>query len=60
MAEANAADPTQAKTETNNEELGLSAVDAEHDRNTFLPRPSDSPNDPLNWSMYLKVECTSP
>lgn len=27
----------------------------DHDRNTFLPRPSDDPNDPLNWPLTLKV-----
>jgi hypothetical protein len=27
----------------------------DEDRDTFLPRPSDDPNDPLNWPMYLKV-----
>lgn len=30
-------------------------VAIDEDRNTFLPRPSDDPNDPLNWPMYLKV-----
>jgi len=42
--------------EQGNQELGVPAVDVEHDRDTFLPRPSDSPNDPLNWSIYLKVK----
>lgn len=51
MAEAK---PVQVEQELNNEELGAQALDIEHDRDTFLPRPSDSPNDPLNWSMYLK------
>lgn len=27
----------------------------DHDRDTFLPRPSDDPKDPLNWSLSLKV-----
>lgn len=30
----------------------------DHDRGTFLPRPSDDPNDPLNFPMYLKVQST--
>lgn len=30
----------------------------DQDRDTFLPRPSDDPNDPLNWPMYLKVSIT--
>jgi hypothetical protein len=53
MAEAK---PVTVKNEQRNEELGVSAVDVEHDRDTFLPRPSDSSNDPLNWSIYLKVK----
>jgi hypothetical protein len=43
MAEAK---PAQVKNEQKNEELGVPALDIEHDRDTFLPRPSDSPNDP--------------
>jgi multidrug resistance protein len=31
------------------------AVD--QDRDTFLPRPSDDPNDPLNFPLWLKVRC---
>ena len=27
----------------------------DHDRNTFLPRPSNDPKDPLNWPIILKV-----
>lgn len=27
----------------------------DHDRDTFLPRPSDDPEDPLNWALPLKV-----
>ncbi len=27
----------------------------DHDRDTFLPRPSNDPKDPLNWPMSLKV-----
>lgn len=27
----------------------------DHDRDTFLPRPSDDPKDPLNWALSLKV-----
>ncbi|KAH8655404.1 MFS general substrate transporter [Xylariales sp. PMI_506] len=27
----------------------------DHDRSTFLPRPSNDPNDPLNWPLTLKV-----
>jgi hypothetical protein len=49
------AKPAQVKNEQKNEELGVPALDIEHDRDTFLPRPSDSSNDPLNWSIYLKV-----
>jgi hypothetical protein len=49
------AKPAQIEKEQQNEELGVPVVDVEHDRDTFLPRPSDSPNDPLNWSIYLKV-----
>jgi hypothetical protein len=49
------AKPVPAENEQRNEEFGVPAVDVEHDRDTFLPRPSDSPNDPLNWSIYLKV-----
>jgi hypothetical protein len=52
MAEAK---PAQVENEQKNEELGAPALDIEHDRDTFLPGPSDSPNDPLNWSIYLKV-----
>ena len=50
------AKPAPVENEQRNEELGVPAVDVEHDRDTFLPRPSDSPNDPLNWSIYLKVK----
>lgn len=40
-----------------NEEAGTQTLDAaiDQDRDTFLPRPSDDPNDPLNWPIYLKV-----
>jgi hypothetical protein len=31
----------------------------DEDRNTFLPRPSDDPNDPLNFPLWLKV-CSYP
>jgi hypothetical protein len=34
------------------------AIDNHHidtNRETFLPRPSNDPNDPLNWPMGLKV-----
>lgn len=27
----------------------------DHDRDTYLPRPSDDPNDPLNWALSLKA-----
>jgi hypothetical protein len=30
-------------------------IAVDHDRNTFLPRPSDDPNDPLNFPLWLKV-----
>jgi hypothetical protein len=52
MAEAK---PVKVEQEQKNEELGVPALDVENDRDTFLPRPSDSPHDPLNWSMFLKV-----
>jgi hypothetical protein len=44
-----------------NEEAGDAGVTerhsirAEQNRNTFLPRPSDDPNDPLNFPLWLKV-----
>ena len=50
------AKPVDVQQEQNRAELGEPALDVEHDRDTFLPRPSDSPNDPLNWSIYLKVK----
>ena len=27
----------------------------DQDRDTFLPHPSDDPQDPLNWALSLKV-----
>lgn len=27
----------------------------DHDRDTYLPRPSDDPKDPLNWALSLKA-----
>lgn len=27
----------------------------DNDRSTFIPRPSDDPEDPLNWPMLLKA-----
>lgn len=27
----------------------------DHNRDTFLPRPSDDPQDPLNWALGLKA-----
>lgn len=36
-----------------NVERNDQAID--HDRDTFLPRPSDDPRDPLNWALSLKV-----
>jgi hypothetical protein len=36
-------------------DIERSNVAIDQDRDTFLPRPSDDPNDPLNWPMYLKV-----
>jgi hypothetical protein len=55
MAEAKLA-PEQKE---NVNEAGAQTSDAaiDQDRDTFLPRPSDDPNDPLNWPMYLKVTC---
>jgi hypothetical protein len=37
----------------NNIERTNTAID--QDRDTFLPRPSDDPNDPLNFPLWLKV-----
>lgn len=39
--------------EDENIERNDHAID--RDRDTFLPRPSDDPNDPLNWALSLKV-----
>jgi hypothetical protein len=36
-------------------DIERSNVAIDQNRDTFLPRPSDDPNDPLNWSIYLKV-----
>jgi hypothetical protein len=48
-----------APTETKNmAEVGRAQeheIAPDENRDTFLPRPSDDPNDPLNWPMYLKV-----
>jgi hypothetical protein len=52
MAEAK---PALTEEERVNEEAGVQTLEADQDRDTFLPRPSDDPNDPLNWPMYLKV-----
>lgn len=41
-----------------NEQVGApgdATITTEQDRNTFLPRPSDDPNDPLNFPLWLKV-----
>jgi len=48
---------THAEKENIAEAGGLVRTDTQidQDRDTFLPRPSDDPNDPLNWPMYLKV-----
>jgi hypothetical protein len=43
------ADLNEAELVTRNNDI------IDHDRNTFLPRPSDDPNDPLNWPLTLKV-----
>ncbi|KKY32686.1 putative mfs multidrug transporter [Diaporthe ampelina] len=39
--------------ETGNIDGDNQAID--HDRDTFLPRPSEDPKDPLNWALSLKV-----
>lgn len=39
--------------ETGNVNENNQAID--QDRDTFLPRPSDDPKDPLNWALSLKV-----
>jgi hypothetical protein len=50
--------PTEEKSEPqgNTEQMENIAVDQERD--TFLPRPSDDPNDPLNFPIWLKVDIT--
>jgi hypothetical protein len=48
MAEAR---PTEVATEN-------IRMNIENDRDTFLPRPSDDPNDPLNWPIFLKVRAS--
>lgn len=32
----------------------------DQNRDTFLPRPSDDPQDPLNWALPLKASLVSP
>lgn len=39
--------------ENENSKRNIHVID--HDRQTFLPRPSDDPKDPLNWALSLKV-----
>ncbi|KAI3390477.1 hypothetical protein diail_9554, partial [Diaporthe ilicicola] len=56
MAFLQKADVTGEKSgfnEGENVERSHQVID--HDRDTFLPRPSDDPKDPLNWSLSLKV-----
>ncbi|KAH8682693.1 MFS general substrate transporter [Xylariales sp. PMI_506] len=43
------ADLTEAELTARNNEI------IDQDRSTFLPRPSDDPNDPLNWPLWLKI-----
>lgn len=38
-----------------NENVERNDQTIDHDRETFLPRPSDDPRDPLNWALSLKV-----
>lgn len=38
-----------------NENIERNGHAIDRDRDTFLPRPSDDPNDPLNWALSLKV-----
>ncbi|KAH8742825.1 major facilitator superfamily domain-containing protein [Diaporthe sp. PMI_573] len=38
-----------------NENVERSDQAIDQDRDTFLPRPSDDPEDPLNWTLSLKV-----
>ncbi|KAF8864891.1 MFS general substrate transporter [Acephala macrosclerotiorum] len=50
------ADPKQKAIQNENvADEAARGVAIDQDRDTFLPRPSDDPNDPLNWPMYLKV-----
>lgn len=35
--------------------VGRTGTAIDQDRDTFLPRPSDDPNDPLNFPVWLKV-----
>lgn len=43
-----------------NENLTRNGQVIDHDRDTFLPRPSDDPKDPLNWALSLKVSIGRP
>lgn len=38
-----------------NESIERNDHAVDRNRDTFLPRPSDDPNDPLNWALSLKV-----
>ena len=41
----------------NFENVGIEERNGRQDgRDTFIPRPSDDPNDPLNFPMWLKVD----
>ena len=37
------------------DEAGANGIALDQDRYTFIPRPSDDPNDPLNFPLWLKV-----
>lgn len=53
------ADPKQEAIQNENvADEAARGVAIDQDRDTFLPRPSDDPNDPLNWPMYLKASIT--
>lgn len=56
MASLQAGTVTGEKSDYNeNETVERNNQATDHDRNTFLPRPSDDPKDPLNWALSLKV-----
>ncbi len=46
---------TNMKDSNGGDALERTNTAIDQDRDTFLPRPSDDPNDPLNFPMWLKV-----